>query len=61
MTPTLLPPFPPPKPYHPSCRYSTYLYLFVEFAVKRFILSPAKGGAAAGGKGAAGGKKAKAQ
>lgn len=41
-------------------RYSTYLYLFVEFAVKRFILSPAKGGSAGAGK-AGGAKKAKAQ
>ena len=36
--------------------YATYLYLFVEFAVKRFILGPKK----EGGK-AATGKKAKAQ
>lgn len=39
--------------------YSTYLYLFVEFAVKRFILAPSKGKAANGK--AAGAKKAKAQ
>lgn len=46
-------------PHHTTYRYSTYLYLFGEFFVKRFILSGPKGADA--GKGKAGAKKAKAQ